>query len=456
MDWILRTLKTDWTNLQQHLLRGTEADEEAAFVLCGSSTSKDRAALLVREIIPVPDRSMLSKGRAGITIDPEFIAPLVKRCRLQGLGLIQAHSHPFSRHSTTFSGIDDAGEHSLFPRIQSRAPNSTLGALVFGQESFDGRIWPVGSSTSVPLDAVMFADSLYENPTSNKDSPDLQVDEKYDRQLRVLGNRAQERLSKIRVGIIGLGGTGSHVVQQLVYLGIKNFLLIDPDSVEPSNLSRLLGATRLDLGRPKTEVMARMVKSVSGSVAITIKGDVYHKSVADSLKDCDLLFCCTDSLVSRMVLTRVSAQYLLTLIDMGINIQISERGGISRIGGRVMSQLPGDPCLDCIGILEPNALARELMSPEERQANPYVLGAEDEHAPAVVSLNGVVASLAVTEFLRIISGRWESYVDRTFQVYDGIKGLVKTVSLKREKVCGVCDEVRGMGDLLPLPCLQDH
>jgi molybdopterin-synthase adenylyltransferase len=457
MDWRLRCRERDWSFLRTHLLRGAAADEEAAFVLCGISLSRARGVLLAREIVPVPDAAMLAKGRGGITIAPDFIAPLVKRCRQEQFALLQAHSHPFSTERTHFSGIDDAGELSLFPRIQRRAPGSTLGALVFGQNSFDGRVWPVGATASVPLSAaVVIGNTEDEMLPTCATSVQHTADGIYDRQVLFIGNDAQARISKISVGIVGLGGTGSHVAQQLAYLGVRNFLLADPDTVEESNLSRLIGATPKDIGQPKVKVIERAIRSLGPSQVQTLQGDVYHKSVAMAFRDIDVLVCCTDTLTSRMVLTRIAAQYLLPLIDLGINIQLEPSGALARIGGRIMVQLPDDPCLDCMGVLQPEILSRELMSPAERHANPYVEGAIDEHAPAVVSLNGVVASLAVTEFLQLVSGRLARNNPRTFQMYDGIKGTTRVVSFTPENNCGVCDEVRGMGDLVPLPCLQDR
>ncbi len=458
MEWDLRILERDWKALRQHLLRGSSADEEAAFVYCGVSATSNKTVLLAREIVAIPNLAMVAKGPAGITINPDFIAPIVKRCRREGFALLQTHSHPFSQDSTTFSGIDDAGENRLFPPIQRRAPLSVLGALVFGQESFDGRVWPLKSSASVPLKvAVVVGDSIREiHPSNQKKTGKTLANSTYDRQLRVIGGEAQNRISSLNVGVVGLGGTGSHVVQQLSYLGVRNFVLIDPDTVEESNLSRLIGGTFEDVGEPKVSISKRVLRSLSLSKVDALQGDVYHDSFAKSLRKCDVLFCCTDSLTSRMVLTRLASQYLIPMIDMGINIQLSSQGTISRIGGRVMTQLPSDPCLDCMGILHPDALARELMSVTERQANPYIQGAEDERAPAVVSLNGVVSSLAVTEFLHLVSGRLGSRFPRTFQMYDGLKGTVRLISLKPEKACGVCDEVRAMGDLVQLPCLQNR
>src|SRR5438132_32011 len=66
---------------------------------------------------------------------------------------------------------------------------------------------------------------------------------RFDRQVRAPGPTGQARLRALRVAIVGLGGTGSQVVQQLAHLGVRSFVLIEDDRVEESNLPRLAGAT---------------------------------------------------------------------------------------------------------------------------------------------------------------------------------------------------------------------
>ena len=49
------------------------------------------------------------------------------------------------------------------------------------------------------------------------------------------------------VGIVGLGGGGSHIVQQLAHIGIHYFTCFDGDVVEYTNLNRLVGAIASDV-----------------------------------------------------------------------------------------------------------------------------------------------------------------------------------------------------------------
>ena len=67
------------------------------------------------------------------------------------------------------------------------------------------------------------------------------TDSRYDRQVRFFGEEGQEKLESTSVGVIGTGGLGSHVVQQLAFLGIGEMLLVDPDVLESSNANREVG-----------------------------------------------------------------------------------------------------------------------------------------------------------------------------------------------------------------------
>lgn len=86
---------------------------------------------------------------------------------------------------------------------------------------------------------------------------------RFDRQS-FLGSRSQSILNSCQVGMAGLGGGGSHVVQQLAHIGIGHFLLFDPDVVEDRNLNRFVGACESDvaLATPKLEVAKRLIAGV--------------------------------------------------------------------------------------------------------------------------------------------------------------------------------------------------
>src|SRR5438093_1196106 len=77
--------------------------------------------------------------------------------------------------------------------------------------------------------------------------------------------------------------------------------------------------------------------------------------------------------------------------------------GLGGLGGRVVFAKDGERCLSCLGELDQHALARATMTAEQRVADDKIYGIErnalTDGGPSVVSVNGVVASLAVTEFM---------------------------------------------------------
>lgn len=198
-----------------------------------------------------------------------------------------------------------------------------------------------------------------------------------------LGAASEGELSRLRVGVIGLGGGGSHVVQQLAHVGIGQFVLCDPDRIETSNLNRLVGATREDVRarRHKTAIAIRLIRGVKPRARICELRE-HWQLVAAELRACDVILGCVDSFRGRAELEAFARRYLIPYIDIGMDV-VSE-GASFRIVGQVMLSLPQQPCLRCVGIVSDHRIADE----EQRYG---AAGAR----PQVVWSNGVLASLAV-------------------------------------------------------------
>lgn len=261
----------------------------------------------------------------------------------------------------------------------------------------------------------------------------------FDRQVPLLTRAGQELLGRLRVAIVGLGGTGSHVVQQLCYLGVRYFLLIDPDKLSETNRNRLIGARASDpTGISKTEIAARSIREVAPNADILTFGcDFRAEPAASALTEVDWVFGCMDDDGARLRLLERWTESSCSFVDLGTEIRLKERP--IAYGGRVcvMHDAPG--CLYCLGLLSPEDALRSLASPEAAKDYAGVYGVPNSElegsGPSVVFLNGVVASLAVTEFTCAAVGLRSPVKQLDFQ---GHKSVVLKVSDQGDADCPYC------------------
>lgn len=275
------------------------------------------------------------------------------------------------------------------------------------------------------------------------------VSERYDRQIIALGVEGQRQIEKTTVGIVGAGGTGSHVIQQLAHLGVKSLIIADPDELEVSNISRVVGCGHNDVGSHKVKIAEREVKRIQPLADINaIPKGIECLETIKNFRDADLIFCCTDNLISRAIVNHFCHQYLIPLIDMGVSLK-ADKGKLVYGNGDVRVTLPGEPCLYCTGIIDPVRISQELEG--SIAENPYIDGLQEE--PSVISFNGVVASLAVTEFLAIVTG-FTKYTSGCYLTHLILEGGFGTPSIpQKDSQCPVCSKNLGYGDdFSRLPC----
>ena len=435
---------TGYDDLAGGVLR---ADVETAAVLFANVVPRPHQGerLLVREVQQVPPDAYQQRSAVAVELTPAFVARVTKQARSKQQSLVFVHTHPGSPSVPDFSLVDDHGEQPLAGFLRRRIPTVPHVALVVSPGGCRARVL----GTNDPVRVVQAGKTL-QVPFDPRRSVSTQVT--FDRQVRAFGEQGQAMVRGLRVGIVGLGGTGTIVAEQLAHLGVGSLLLIDPDVAEESNLNRLVGATRKDVGKPKAAVAARYVASINqDGQTEPVSGSVLLASTARRLADVDFFFCCTDSQGSRAVLNLLAYQYLIPCIDTGVSI-VAQQGSVTHIAGRVQMLAPGLSCLVCTGLLDPDAVRRDLMTDYERQADPYFLGAH-EPQPAVISLNGTVVSLAVTMFLGAVAG---IPAQARYQIYNGITGAVRAVSHTPDPTCIVCSPSGALarGDEWPLPARQ--
>ena len=250
-----------------------------------------------------------------------------------------------------------------------------------------------------------------------------------------LGEQSDEVLKTTTAGIIGLSGGGSHVCQQLAHIGVGNYVIVDPQAIEDTNLNRLVGGTAADVEAKsaKTEIAKRLIRAVRPGAHIRAYQDDW-RNVADTLRDCDVVFGCVDSYKDRDELERQLRRYLTPYVDIGMDV--GKAAGAYHISGQAALSIPGGPCLWCMGILREQLLAEEA-------ADYGNAGIRQQ----VVWPNGVLASSAVGMFMSLILP-WAPKLMPVLLEYDGNRGtIVPSVKLEyMPKACPHCAGETDIGD----------
>ena len=424
--------------------------ENAAFAVCGYARTTQGTTLLVRKILAVPLEAYVERTAFHLEVSPAFINQVVDEAEGK-LAILVMHSHPGGAYGR-YSPSDDHGEARLFKVFEELVPGAPHASLLFTQGSVIGRTWEKGRFREVRRVKATGPELIELSRDGKSDSKGGEI-MFYDRQVAAFGRQMQSRLSSMTVGIVGLGGTGSAVCEQLARIGVSGFVLIDPDRFEASNLSRTYGTERRDAkSRPfKVSVAHDNILRINpGAEIVAIQGTVVSQSTLEKLRDCDVVFGCTDTDWSRSVLNRFAYQYLVPVIDMGVRIVVGD-GKIAAAGGRVSMIGPGLPCLWCTHHLDSERIRVESMSDRERTKllrEKYIKGLE-VRAPSVISLNSTLASLAVTMLLSAISGLSEVPSSAPEHIYDVVDGTIFRSRGRPDQGCKVCgpDSIQGMGDL---------
>jgi len=432
-------------------LRGRIWDSEvesAAILLARPTRHSDGSGwrLIVQEVHVASDADYLQRTAVNVTLDPRFCLPLERRARTGEFALVYCHTHVHAGRPH-FSPIDDAAERELRTYLDQRGPPERPHvALLLSEDHATARLLggpePVRCVSVGPTVEVLTEGPLLDGAV------DAEI---HNRQVLAFGAAGQTRVAAQKVAVVGAGGTGSLIIQQLAHLGVRDFLLVDPDTVALTNLNRLVGGEIGDVDvTPKVEVARRAILRVQPQAQVTaLQADITEHGIGRRVADMDFIFSCTDSHASRHLINQLSYQYRIPAIDVGVAITADDAQAV-RFNGHVKMLAEGEPCLWCVNHLNAGQVRQELMNAAQRAADPYVQGGDGVAQPAVISLNGVVASLAVTMFLAAVAGVPSQ---PRYLAYDGNRGRVNGLAARPDPTCIFCgsDSSAGGGDAFPLP-----
>lgn len=232
--------------------------------------------------------------------------------------------------------------------------------------------------------------------------------------MSFLGAPGLARLRAATATVVGAGGGGSHIVQQLAHIGIGRIVVIDPDRLETSNVNRVVGVTYRDIGRGKANLLVKRFSSLGAQlVAVHARAETLQgrRWIARS----DVVLGGLDGFRPRDNVERICRSALVPYIDIGLTITIGQAGTVSAVGGQIVTSVPNGPCLRCVGVITDESLARDR---EE-----YVAGPPEQQ---VIPMNGILASQAVTIALALLTGFSTSHPLPPHLLYDGLEHSLRS------------------------------
>ena len=214
--------------------------------------------------------------------------------------------------------------------------------------------------------------------------------------------------------VLGMGGLGCPAALALAEQvpGVR-LLLVDPDRVERSNLSRQILFTEADVGAPKAEVAARRLARLVPGARVEPRVLRFGPASASGLLDgCDVLLDGTDSFETRFAANDAACAGRVPLVH----------GAVLGWDGQLLTVLPGQgSCLRCL-FEEPPPPGALPTCAEAGVASP---------------LCGVVGAAMASEAARILLGERPRSLARLHR-WDGLRGTERDVPVPRDPRCLAC------------------
>lgn len=434
--------------------------EAAAYVIFGQSviaadpwTGATRTRFVSHAVRQVPEEDQVSASPLHVTWSTRGLVQELGRATRDKLVMGIVHTHPGGR--AAFSEQDDHNEADLARAVCNRnGPDYPfISLLLAGDGSIAARVWR--SNVMMPVQRIALVGrrlQFFGSLGHAGGDPDI-----LERQARLFGPEVNDIFRQMRVAIVGCGGTGSPLAMLLLRLGIGRLLLIDKDVVEVTNLNRIHGARRSDVGRPKVEVLAREIREADLGVEVAIlKAWAGAPESCEALKACDVIFGCTDDHDGRALLNRLAYFYGIPYIDFGLKMTPAEGAFPFSLIARLSAIAPGSTCLLCRGTVDPRRAADEHLERTDQdgfhrlKAEAYVEGGGDP-APAVVTFTTEAATMAANELIQALTGyrgaegmAWARF--RRFETLDD-----RRVGIPARAGCQICDDraLWGRGDVEP-------
>lgn len=390
------TRRGQWQLIERHLAEA--AGERFAFALTTTIGNATQGPVLdIVDVLLIDDHDV-EKGPTGWCVADRALDRAHNRAAAEGLGLVEFHNHHLG--PAGFSHIDEAALVPMVDYVLHFLHGTPYGAAVWADGGVRADWWRFSEGGGVErgqFRTVAVIDEQLRILNASR-----VADHRFVRQLPLLGPEAQAAIAAMRVAVVGTGGTGSHTALNLAYLGFRDVLLLDDDTVDIGNLNRLVTADHADVDIPKTIVARRRMRAIDPHAQVRALPGLTITGEHPELHDVDLIIGCVDHDGPRHRLNQIAIDTRTPYIDIATGVD--DTTAPAALGGRVIFVLPDRACLTCLEELDSAEVAR-WAKPSDQQdldrRHGYGTGTAN---PSVVYLNGLAVNAAIAELAAWLSG----------------------------------------------------
>ncbi|MCB6178999.1 molybdopterin-synthase adenylyltransferase MoeB [Rhodobacter sp. Har01] len=234
--------------------------------------------------------------------------------------------------------------------------------------------------------------------------------------LREIGGPGQKRLKAAKVLVVGAGGLGSPALLYLAAAGVGRIGVIDPDTVEGSNLQRQIIHADERIGMPKVFSAEAAMKALNPFVEVRPYHRRFQDDIAEALvAEYDLVLDGTDNFGTRYLVNRTCAKLAKPLVA----------GAITQWEGQLSVWDParGAPCYECVFPVRP----APGMVPTCAEAG------------VAAPLPGIIGTMMAMEAVKLITGAGEPLRGR-LMIHDALYAETRVIGVQKRPGCPVCGE----------------
>jgi molybdopterin/thiamine biosynthesis adenylyltransferase len=381
--------------------------ESASVLRCQLVRQDEELTLLARTLAWPAEEHYLTREPHGLELRSTGWVPAFRAAASAGDLALFVHTHPGGH--ARFSGYDDTVDAQLRAASQNLGMPGPYGAVLLAghpdRPAFAARLYLDSGLVEITRIRIVDDRLTVESAHTTPSTPTAgYAAETFDRQIRLFGNAGQDLLRGLHVGVVGAGGTGSAVAEQLARLGVGRLTLVDDDVVTAPTPTRGYGFRVHDYGQPKAQVLAAHIEEIGfGTDVRTVAAPLHHPDGLAALAHADMVFSCVDGHGARLILNRWAYAHLAAVLDLAVLVTTEPTVSID---ARVTWIGPGSACLLCRGRIDPALAYAENLDPDRRRelAGEGYVAAADTAQPAVVTLTSLIASTATTEMLLRLFG----------------------------------------------------